>query len=88
LLTKLQGYNRPVGFADLAPAGVNLDEARKSKALNFLASHQNDIDLDSPEAKRVLRKIDMRIMPLVLGIYVLQLLVGNPTEGHVSRIHH
>ncbi|GES60113.1 MFS general substrate transporter [Aspergillus terreus] len=73
----LQGYNRPVGFADLAPAGVDLDKARKSKALNFLASHQNDIDLDSPEAKRVLRKIDMQIMPLVLGIYVLQLLDKN-----------
>ncbi|KAF9893445.1 hypothetical protein FE257_010757 [Aspergillus nanangensis] len=71
------GYNRPVGFADLANAGVNVDDARKSKALNLLADGQTEIDLDSPEAKRVLQKIDLHIMPLVLGIYLLQLLDKN-----------
>ncbi|KAJ5585769.1 MFS general substrate transporter [Penicillium hetheringtonii] len=72
------GYNRPVSFADLAPTGFNRNEAQKSTALKLLAEQEGvEVDLESTEAKRVLRKIDMRIMPLVLGLYTLQLLDKN-----------
>lgn len=58
----------------LADPGVDIS---KDKALQLLSRH-NDIpfDPDSAEAKRVLRKIDWRIMPMIFAIYLLQLMVS------------
>lgn len=65
----------------MAPTGFNRNEAQKSTALKLLAEQEGvEVDLESTEAKRVLRKIDMRIMPLVLGLYTLQLLVSNDSR--------
>ncbi|GCB21683.1 uncharacterized transporter C417.10 [Aspergillus awamori] len=58
------GYNRPIGFAELAHNGIKLDEARRSNALKLLAEQRIEVDIASPAAKKVLRRIDMRIMPL------------------------
>jgi hypothetical protein len=49
-------------------------EATKDKALDLLAHHHVDFDPNSAEAKRVLRKIDWRIMPMIFTIYLLQLM--------------
>ncbi|OKL55455.1 hypothetical protein UA08_09276 [Talaromyces atroroseus] len=78
----------------LEEAGVNFREAGKSKALHLLANRPLDFDPNSPEAKRVLRKIDMRIMPMVLGVYLLQLMdknslsfaaiMGIKTDAHLN----
>lgn len=51
--------------------------AKKDKALALLATHHVAFDANSPEAKRVLRKIDQRIIPMVLTVYVLMLLDKN-----------
>ena len=48
----------------------------KDKALELLANHHITFDPSSPEAKRLLRKIDMRIMPMIFTLYLLQLMVG------------
>lgn len=48
----------------------------RDKALDLLRRHNIDFDPDSDEAKRVLRKIDWRIMPMIFTIYLLQLMVG------------
>lgn len=61
----------------MAKAGVDIKAASKDKALEFLAHHHVEFDPDSAEAKRVLRKIDMRIMPFAFTIYLLQLLDKN-----------
>jgi hypothetical protein len=36
--------------------------------------HQDEADLDPAEARRVLRKIDWHILPLLMGSYMLQYL--------------
>ena len=46
----------------------------KDKAAQFLKAQGEDIVLTPQEDKRVLRKIDWRIMPLLLTIYSLQFL--------------
>lgn len=66
----------------LAKAGIDIEAASKSKALELLAAHHVDFDANSEEAKRVLQKIDMRIMPMVLGIYLLQLMVAFSRTVH------
>jgi hypothetical protein len=71
----LKGDNEQIDTTVLAKVGVDVNGARKSKALQLLATHHVNIDVNSPEAKRVLRKIDMRIMPMVFAIYLLQLMV-------------
>lgn len=48
----------------------------KDKALDLLANHAVAFDPNSEVAKRVLRKIDMRIMPMIFTVYLLQLMVG------------
>ncbi|RMJ14235.1 hypothetical protein CDV36_006062 [Fusarium kuroshium] len=52
--------------------------ASKDKARELLAAHNIDFNPDSPEAKRVLRKIDMRIMPMCFFVYVLMLMACTP----------
>jgi hypothetical protein len=46
------------------------------KALELLAAHHIDFDPNSAEAKRVLRKIDMRIMPMCFFVYILMLMAS------------
>lgn len=58
-------------------AGIDLKGAQNSKSLDLLNNHHVDFDPTSPEAKRVLKKIDRRIMPLVFFIYVLMLVDKN-----------
>jgi ACS family allantoate permease-like MFS transporter len=58
-------------------AKVDKQQAAKDKALALLSTHHVAFDSNSAEAKRVLRKIDMRIMPMVFTIYLLQLMDKN-----------
>jgi ACS family allantoate permease-like MFS transporter len=60
-----------------ASAGVDVNSVGHSKAQELLAHHHVDFDPDSAEAKRVLRKIDMRLMPMIFMIYLLQLMDKN-----------
>jgi hypothetical protein len=48
----------------------------KDKVLDLLQRHHVEFDPNSDEAKRVLRKIDWRIMPMIFTIYLLQLMVS------------
>jgi len=57
--------------------GDCIDVARRDKALRLLAGRHVDFDPNSPEAKRVRWKIDMRIMPMIFVIYCLQLMDKN-----------
>ncbi|KAH8782314.1 major facilitator superfamily domain-containing protein [Hyaloscypha sp. PMI_1271] len=61
----------------LEKAGIDQQAASKDKALGLLATHHVNFDPSSTEAKRVLRKIDMRIMPMVFVVYMLQLMDKN-----------
>lgn len=61
----------------LALAGVDEKQAAKDKALNLLNQHHVDFDPHSDEAKRVLRKIDLHIMPIIWFMYLLQLMDKN-----------
>jgi hypothetical protein len=49
----------------------------KDKALALLAENDVDFDPKSPEARAVLRKIDCRVMPLLLVVYILMLVDKN-----------
>lgn len=51
--------------------------AQKDKALALLADNSTPFDPKSPEAKAVLRKIDFRIMPLCVVVYILMLVDKN-----------
>ncbi|OOQ89533.1 vitamin H transporter [Penicillium brasilianum] len=58
-------------------AGDYINMASRDKALNLLTTRHISFDPQSPDAKRVRRKIDMRIMPLIFVIYCLQLMDKN-----------
>lgn len=58
-------------------AGSLKHEGTGDKALNLLTGHHIDFDPNSAEAKRLLRKIDWRIMPMVFSVYLLQLMDKN-----------
>jgi MFS transporter, ACS family, allantoate permease len=47
------------------------------KALELLEGTHIDFDPESPEAKRLLRKIDWRMMPMIFTVYLLQLMDKN-----------
>lgn len=51
--------------------------AQKDKALALLTQDGTPFDPKSPEARAVLRKIDFRIMPIVLVVYMLMLVDKN-----------
>jgi hypothetical protein len=51
--------------------------AQKDKALALLSQDTTPFDPKSPEAKAVLKKIDYRIMPIVLVVYMLMLVDKN-----------
>lgn len=52
-------------------------DAQHDKALALLATGDVSFDPKSPEAKAVLRKIDFRVMPILLIVYVLMLVDKN-----------
>lgn len=58
-------------------AGDYIDLGSTHKALDILAKRNLTFDPNSPEAKRVRWKIDMRIMPMIFAIYCLQLMDKN-----------
>lgn len=47
------------------------EQARREKAAEFLASHE-DTSFTYDEEKAVLKRIDYRILPLLLGAYFFQ----------------
>lgn len=47
------------------------EQARREKAAEFLASH-DDTSFTYEEEKAVLRRIDSRVLPLLLGAYFFQ----------------
>lgn len=57
--------------------GVNAQLASRDKALQLLAQKHVSFDPNSEETKRVRRKIDRHIMPLIFTVYLLQLLDKN-----------
>lgn len=71
------GKKGQVESINLGEDGYHSKQANKDKALGILAGHNIDFDSNSPEAKRVLRKIDMRIMPMIFTLYLLQLMDKN-----------
>lgn len=50
---------------------------KNDKALALLATSHVEFDPNSPKAKAVLRKIDYRVMPILLIVYVLMLVDKN-----------
>ncbi|KAL4879451.1 permease of the major facilitator superfamily [Aspergillus karnatakaensis] len=71
-----KGDDFDLGAADESP-GHSIVVAGREKALDLLATHHVDFDPDSLEAKRVKRKIDLRIMPMIFIVYLLQLMDKN-----------
>jgi MFS family permease len=49
-----------------------LDLYDKDKAIEFLKASGGPILVTAEESKRILRKIDLTILPIILGIYFLQ----------------
>lgn len=47
------------------------EQGRREKAAEFLASHE-DTSFTAEEEKAVLKRVDMRILPLLLGAYFFQ----------------
>lgn len=67
---------------DIAPAPDRTREhARLEKAAEFLANHE-DTSFTYEEEKAVLRRIDSRVLPLLLGAYFFQQL-DKSTLRHV-----
>lgn len=56
---------------------VKENTGAQDKALALLSENDTDFDPNSEEAKRVLRKIDYRIMPILLVVYILMLVDKN-----------
>lgn len=57
---------------EIAPAPERpLENARLEKAAEFLANH-DDLSFTYEEEKAVLRRIDSRVLPLLLGAYFFQ----------------
>ena len=61
--------------------GVSREIAKKDKALALLETHHIALDPDSAEAKRILQKIDLRILPLSFAVYTLMLMVSIRTNS-------
>jgi len=54
-----------------------IDSAKTDKALELLANNHIDFNPESEEARRLLRKIDWRLMPMIFTVYLLQLMDKN-----------
>ncbi|KAL2208377.1 MFS general substrate transporter [Sarocladium strictum] len=57
--------------ADISSASRNIDETYNVYK-QHLAEDENQVAVDEDESRRVLRKIDMRLLPLMMGSYFLQ----------------
>ncbi|KAF7560364.1 hypothetical protein G7046_g3780 [Stylonectria norvegica] len=66
-----------VTYGDDATRAHGHNHGHKDKALDLLENHHVAFDENSAESKRVLRKIDMRMMPMIFGVYCLQLMDKN-----------
>ncbi|KAJ6083669.1 hypothetical protein N7467_007804 [Penicillium canescens] len=63
--------------AEDAPSCDYINVKGRDKALDLLANSAVSFDPNSPEARRVRWKIDMRILPMIFVIYCLQLMDKN-----------
>ncbi|KAF3062064.1 hypothetical protein GL218_03970 [Daldinia childiae] len=63
-----------VADGSITEVKVDARAASKDKARQLLLNHNVNFEPNSVEAKRVLRKIDMRIMPMCFCVYLLMLL--------------
>lgn len=57
---------------------IDIKAAQKDKALQLLSQSNVTFDPESPEAKRVLQKIDRRILPMIYIVYLFMLVVSWP----------
>ncbi|ORY25824.1 major facilitator superfamily domain-containing protein [Naematelia encephala] len=65
-------------FVGVLETHVDVEQARKDATLNLLAHHKvTTFDPNSPEVKKVVRKIDLHIMTMVFSVYCLQLMDKN-----------
>ncbi|KAL3482151.1 major facilitator superfamily domain-containing protein [Aspergillus californicus] len=76
-LKTTKGEDLELQGAEPQTAGESIEITGREKALDLLAQHHVDFDANSPEAQRVKRKIDMRIMPMIFIVYLLQLMDKN-----------
>lgn len=62
------------GEDDITPAREVPTPANvmREKTAEFLASHSEDSSFTYEEERRVLRRVDQRILPLLLGAYFFQ----------------
>lgn len=54
----------------------------QDKATALIMNHSVEFSASSPEAQRVLQKIDLRIMPSVIIIYTIMLMVFDASLSH------
>jgi len=73
----LQGDVVLITDGKIADIGIDVEAAAKDKALGLLTANHVAFDPNSAEAKRVLRMIDWRILPMVFTVYVLMLMVSS-----------
>lgn len=73
-----EGYIQPISTKDSTQDSAELDENYQ------LYKNADAQDFDAAEAKRVLRKIDLRIIPVLFVTYLLQVIRILPTSGYSS----
>ena len=56
----------------ITPALERPAERRQEKAAKFLTDHGQDVEFTYDEERSVLRRVDMRVLPLLLGAYFFQ----------------
>lgn len=60
-------------FQEVAVADTTPSDAKKDKAVEFLiAADSGSVEFDEAEEAHVLRRIDRRVLPLILGAYFFQ----------------
>lgn len=69
--TDLPSHSPSLGPDDISPAASQLDENYE------LYKNGRDVEYDAAEEKRVLRKIDYRVIPILFITYMLQYLDKN-----------
>ncbi|VUC22936.1 unnamed protein product [Clonostachys rosea] len=71
--TKVDEVTKPLSMSEMEIGESKLVQLEKDKALHLLQDY-TDIDLNSSEAKAVLKKIDYIVLPLLCLIYTLMLI--------------
>ena len=60
-------------FQEIAVSNATPSDTRKDKAVEFLiAADSGSVEFDEAEEEHVLRRIDRRVLPLILGAYFFQ----------------